>query len=129
MALDDAQALLGVWRASTGKDDGKDVAPDDVKNLTLMFEKNIVTVRYKDEVRLQGTFKLDPSAKPRGIDVTVTEDAKGKETPKMMFGVYALSKDSLRWCVAKPDAKQRPKALDTKKGDGQTLLTLKREKP
>jgi hypothetical protein len=46
-----------------------------------------------------------------------------------MLGVYEFTKDGLRWCVAKPDAKERPKGFAGKEGDVQTLFTLKREKP
>jgi uncharacterized protein (TIGR03067 family) len=126
--VDDAKALQGVWRVASVEEDGKAAPADDVKNITVTFEKDTFTMKEGDKVTLRGTFKLDPAAKPKGIDMTITEAGKGEHTPKKMLGVYEWSKDGLRWCVAMPDAKERPKALETKEGDGQTLLTLKREK-
>jgi uncharacterized protein (TIGR03067 family) len=126
---DDAKRLQGVWRVAAVEEDGKAAPADDVKNITVTFEKDTFNVKEGDNVTLRGTFTLDPSAKPKGIDMTITEAGKGGETPKKMLGVYEFTKDGLRWCVAKPGAKERPKGFAGKEGDGQMLVTLKREKP
>jgi uncharacterized protein (TIGR03067 family) len=125
---DDAKQLQGFWRVTSIEEEGQ-TAPDDVKTLTVTFEKDTFVMKEGDKVTLKGTFKLDLSSKPKGIDMTIAEAMKDKETPKTMLGVYELSKEGLRWCVAGPNAKERPKSLATKKGDNQTLFILKREKP
>jgi uncharacterized protein (TIGR03067 family) len=124
---DDAKALQGTWRLASVEVDGKAAPAKEVKDITVLFEKDTFVVKEGAHVTLRGTFKLDSTAKPKGIDMTITEAAK--EAPKEMLGVYEFTKDGLRWCVAKPDAKEWPKVLATEEGDGQTLVTLKREKP
>jgi uncharacterized protein (TIGR03067 family) len=126
---DDAKALQGVWRVTAVEDDGKAIPGDDVKNITVTFEKDTFVVKDGDKVMLRGTFKLETTAKPKAIDMTITEAAKEETPKKTMLGVYEFTKDGLRWCVAKPDAKERPTGFAGKEGDIQTLFTLKKDKP
>jgi uncharacterized protein (TIGR03067 family) len=125
---DDAKALQGVWRVVSVEEAGMAIPEDDVKALTVTFEKDTFVVKNGAQVFLKGTFKLDPAAKPKGIDMAITEAAK-EGTPKKMLGVYEFTRDGLRWCVAKPDAKERPKGFAGKEDDVQTLFTLKKDKP
>ena len=58
----------------------------------------------------EGTFELDPTKKPKAMDMTVTEG------PAQYKGVtarciYALDGEHLVWCPAQPGATDRPKAF------------------
>src|SRR5262252_4202232 len=71
-AKKDQEALQGTWKPVSSEQGGKDQG-DEAKEHTLIFEKDTFTVKRGDQVLLKGTFKLDPSKKPKAIDMTVTE--------------------------------------------------------
>ncbi len=125
-AKKDQEALQGTWKPVSSEQGGKDQG-DEAKQHTLTFEKDTFTVKRGDQVLLKGTFKLDPSKKPKAIDMTVTEgrgeDAKGKE----LHGIYELTKDGLKWCTCQPGGTDRPKEFSTKEGTRDLCVTLKKE--
>jgi uncharacterized protein (TIGR03067 family) len=71
------------------------------------------------------TFRLAAGTPPQ-IDLTTT--FAGSPTRLGTAGIYSLSGDELTYCVAPPD-RPRPTAFVTVKGDGYTLVTLKRAWP
>jgi len=71
------------------------------------------------------TYKLDPTRKPKEIDLIWAEFAnKGK----IQLAIYELDGDTLKICES-PIGKERPKKFESKKGSGQSILTLKRLGP
>ena len=70
-------------------------------------------------------FKLDPSAKPQTIDITV---AAGSQTDSTMEAIYELKDDELRIC-AKVFGTGRPKEFASPNGSSVVLLVLKRKTP
>jgi uncharacterized protein (TIGR03067 family) len=73
----------------------------------------------------KGTHKLDPTKKPKTMDITVTEgDAKGL----LQLAIYELEGDTLKICANQAGDKERPKEFSTKEGGGRILVVLKREK-
>jgi uncharacterized protein (TIGR03067 family) len=118
--------LQGTWTATKAERDGK--AADDVVGHRLSFTGNRFQLRSKDgKLLYEGTFRVDPSAKPAAIDFEHTEGAlKGKAWK----GIYALDGDTLTTCDNAPNlGKGRPAALEAKRGSGYVLITFKREKP
>ena len=77
---------------------------------------------------IQGTFKVDPSKKPKEIDMKITEDETGKHKGKTAQGIYALDGDTLKWCVAEPGTTERPKEFAAPADTKLMFITLKREK-
>jgi uncharacterized protein (TIGR03067 family) len=74
------------------------------------------------EVEFKNVFKLDPSRKPKEIDLTPDGEGKGKT----VAGLYELEGDSLRVCFpGQPDA-ERPTRLESKEGENYLLLTYTR---
>ena len=69
-------------------------------------------------------FKLDPSAKPSSMDITV---AAGSQTDSTMEAIYELKDDELRIC-AKVFGQGRPKEFASPDGSSIVLLVLKRTK-
>jgi uncharacterized protein (TIGR03067 family) len=67
------------------------------------------------------TFKLDPTQKPKTIDLTHAGEKKSR-------GIYRLEGDRLKICYA-VNAKKRPAEFQTKVGAQQFLFVLKRVKP
>jgi uncharacterized protein (TIGR03067 family) len=119
----DRDAIQGTWLASTAELGGKPI-PDEVrKTITLVIkdDKYTVTVGKNPD---RGTVKLDPSAKPKAMDITGTEGPnKGKKIP----AIYELDGDTLKICYDL-SGKSRPTEFKTVEGTQRFLVTYKREK-
>jgi uncharacterized protein (TIGR03067 family) len=86
------------------------------------------TIKRGDQLFLKGTFTLDPSQKPKTIDMKVTEGRREEDKGKVVRGIYELNQDTLKWCTADPGSEERPKEFATKEGTRHMLVTLNREK-
>lgn len=120
----DGDAIQGTWRASAAELGGKPF-PEEVRKsikLTLKDGKYTVTVGKNPD---QGDVKLDPSAKPKTMDVTGTE---GPNKGKTILAIYELDGDALKVCYDL-SGKARPAAFKSAEGTQQFLVTYKREKP
>jgi uncharacterized protein (TIGR03067 family) len=72
--------------------------------------------------RRELSYRLHPDREPRGIDVTETGHSAA------LTGIYRLNGDTLRLCLALPDAKEPPKKFESNPGSKHALLILKRVK-
>ena len=84
--------------------------------------------KYKFEIQgigEEGTLKLDSSKKPATIDLAITE---GNDKGKSQLGIYKIEKDTITFCFARPDARERPTEFSTNAENNQILVTLKRAK-
>jgi hypothetical protein len=63
------------------------------------------------------------AARPALIDLTTV--SQDNSTPLYTSGIYLLQGDVLRYCIAAP-GRPRPTEFTTTKGDGYTLVVLKR---
>ena len=90
--------------------------------LKLMGDK--FTVTEENNATFGGTFKVDPSKKPKTIDVTFTD---GPEKGKIALGIYELEGDTYK-VITDPAGKSRPTEFAVKPGSGHVLQVLKREK-
>ena len=118
--------LQGTWSATSAEQDG--AAAGDVVGHKLSFEGNRFQIRPKDgKLLYEGTFRLDPSAKPAAIDF---EHSKGALKGKVWKGIYALDGDTLKECDNAPNVnKGRPAAFEAKTGSGYVCITFRRAKP
>jgi uncharacterized protein (TIGR03067 family) len=119
---DDAKALQGTWQAVTYEANGaaqKDVAD----HVVCTCEKDVLTFKYDGKVIWKARLKLDPSKKPKAIDLTITEGANEGQS---ILGIYQLDKDGLTWCTASAGAKERPTEFGTKAGSDVALYTFKK---
>jgi uncharacterized protein (TIGR03067 family) len=66
------------------------------------------------------TIKVDPSAKPKTIDLT-------EKNKKVSLGIYELDGDTMKLCFAEPGT-ERPKAFESAKDSKVIYVVLKREK-
>jgi uncharacterized protein (TIGR03067 family) len=119
----DKEKLQGTWHAVSGEAEGKDVSEEFVKKLSIVFTGDKITVsglvRGEKDTGVEGTFKLDPAAKPKTIDINLTnkEDA---------LGIYELDGDTLKLCVVEAANNERPTEFAGK--NKQVLMVLKRQK-
>src|SRR5713101_7826995 len=108
------ERFQGTWLLVGREYDGKVASEDDVKaiegKLVLEGDKATYTSRV-DEAGRQVTFKLDPTAKPRTIEWTVT---KGPAKGEKVLAIYKLEGDKLTVCAG--TSERRPKEFVTKPG-------------
>jgi uncharacterized protein (TIGR03067 family) len=118
--------LEATWvPVSSIRDGVKDENPP--PGLKLVFKNGTVSVFVNDKTEETMEYKLDPSQKPKTIDLTKTSGAAKGTGAK---GIYEIDGDTLRLCVPTMPEKvnNRPTKFASEKDSGYTLLTLKREK-
>ena len=123
-AKKDLKALEGTWKAVKGEEGGKDVAAGEIRKYELAIKGDKYTLRVNGEEQEQGTLKLDPSKKPKAVDLKIT---KGEDVGKDQYAVYQVEGDKFMLCFA-PVGKDRPKQLKTEAGSEQTLIVFERMK-
>jgi uncharacterized protein (TIGR03067 family) len=116
----DAKTILGTWQAVKAVKRGTPAPANEVENLKLVVTKDTLTIVEGLKKRPQHervTYKLDPKAKPRTIDLTL-------EGPKKIIvkGIYKIEKGELTIVTAEQD-ETRPKAFDEK---GKTVLVFRK---
>jgi uncharacterized protein (TIGR03067 family) len=116
----DKEKLQGSWSAAKGE-----------KTLSMQFKGDSFTVIFDGKERFEGTFKIDPTKKPRAIDMKVqkTTDPNNKYVDKISLGIYEVEGETLKWCANEPGRDVRPTEFAEKSGDQKYLfIVLKREK-
>jgi uncharacterized protein (TIGR03067 family) len=119
----DRDKLQGTWTVVSLEVGGNEVGADETKNFKLEFKGDKVIFTDGKQTH-EGTFKLEPTAKPKAIDVIPLD---GPDKGKTERGIYAFEGETLKICGADAD-KERPKGFTTKEGTGRTLVVLKRAK-
>ena len=121
---ENGDTIQGTWLPSTAELGGK-MFPDEVrKTIKLVVKGDKYTVTVGKEVD-RGTVKLNPSAKPKALDITGTE---GPNKGKTILAIYERDGDTLRICYDL-SGKGRPTEFKTREGSPLFLVTYKREKP
>jgi hypothetical protein len=64
----DPDKLQGTWVMVSMETEGHEVAAEDFKNWTAVYEQNHLALRDGDRVRRRGIITLDPSRKPKAIN-------------------------------------------------------------
>jgi uncharacterized protein (TIGR03067 family) len=117
------ETLQGSWLPSAAELGGQQF-PDDVRKSTkLVVKDDKYTVTVGADVD-EGTVKLNPSAKPKAMDITGTA---GPNKGKTILAIYERKGDTLRVCYDL-GGKSRPTEFKTKAGTQLFLVTYKREK-
>lgn len=123
---DDAKdaAIEGTWVPSAAELGGKKF-PDEVRKtikLEIKGDQYTATVGADPD---RGTCKLNPSAKPKTIDITGTE---GPNKGKTILAIYERNGDTLRICYDL-SGKSRPAEFKTTAGTQLFLVEYKLQKP
>jgi RNA polymerase sigma factor (sigma-70 family) len=120
----DKDRIQGTWKVDSAKVNGVELQGaegDRVKGSTWTIGDEKITVTFNGEDRVS-TYKLDPAAKPKTIDVLTEKEGTFK-------GIYKLEKDTLTICATLGrGATERPAEFDSKEGSSTMLLVLKRKK-
>lgn len=125
----DTKNLEGSWRMVSVEVNGKKLSEEDIKNapdMKLVFKGNTGSIHSKNTVLSEGTFTIDPTKKPKTLDLKIT---KGQNNGKTSLAIYELEGDTLKacWTLFAVDRK-RPEEFATKPDAGLLLITYKREK-
>jgi uncharacterized protein (TIGR03067 family) len=124
--------LEGTWTQVSVVVNGEKVPEDKAKALTLILDAaGKWSMKVDGKTVSEGTFKIDPSKKPKTADFLGTDgDFKGKTT----LDIYEFDGDTLRFCYVLPEkdkerpTKERPSKFASEAGSGHILSSLKREK-
>lgn len=124
-AKEEGKKIQGTWDLTEVVAGGKHVPPEKVKGGKATFSEGKMTlVSPGDELR-EFTFKLDPKAKPKAIDMTALNGGfKGKTNS----GVYLVDGDILKMCMPGLPSMDRPTKLESSEGSDLVLMILKRQK-
>jgi len=123
----DLKKLQGEWIMASLEYDGQASPEENVKRFRRKVDgaKYTVTITKGDDVQtVKGSFKLDPSKKPKAVDVT-TKDGEGNEIT--ILGIYELDGDTHKVCMA-PKDQPRPTDFNSSEGSGRTVIVWKRAK-
>jgi uncharacterized protein (TIGR03067 family) len=119
----DIKRLEGYWKVVSLVDAGKRVPAEEAKQLTLLFAGNEYMVKKEDMVLRKGKYTIDPTVKPKAIDIS---PGQGDNKGKTMRGIYSFDNGSIRICVAPPD-KDRPLDYNAGAGNGYSLYVMERD--
>jgi uncharacterized protein (TIGR03067 family) len=120
-AKKDQEKLQGEWTLASGQREGQDFPEELVKSLKRTMKDDTFTITRDGEALAKGKFKLDPTKKPKAIDISLdTSDMSVK-------GIYELEGDTFKLCYAAP-GEDRPKEFVSKADSGITLAVWKRVK-
>lgn len=121
----DRQLYAGTWQAVSAEANGNKVSEEDAKKIVVINkEDGTWTLEVEGKVVAKGTSKIDPTKKPKTIDLTETE---GEDKGKTFLGIYEVKKDSRKVCLAE-SGKERPTEFSSKPGSGHVLAVFKRVK-
>ncbi|QDU61735.1 hypothetical protein Pan216_25980 [Planctomycetes bacterium Pan216] len=120
----DEQAFQGTWRLVGGEMDGKPLDEEQLKGGKLVIKGNHYTATLADMGTVTGTQKLDPTTKPKSIDIT---HSSGRDKGKTFLGIYESNGDQTRVAFSAL-GKPRPKTFSTKSGTGSWVHVWERVK-
>ncbi len=122
---EDRKKYEGTWQVISLEVDGNRSPEDDAQKITVVNEADGKwAVEVEGKVIARGTSEIDPTKKPKTVDLTMTE---GDEKGKTFLGIYEFKDDTRKVCLAQP-GKERPAEFAAPAGSGHILAVLKRVK-
>jgi len=118
-AKKDLDKLQGVWQV-VSMEGGKSLPPDRLKELKFTFKGNKLSHTGSDGKTTESTIKLDPSKKPKVMDITHLTDSV------TLLGIYSIDGDTLKICG--PRVKDGDRPTEFKASEDVDLIVLKRTK-
>ncbi|MBY0525535.1 MAG: TIGR03067 domain-containing protein [Gemmataceae bacterium] len=127
-AKEEAKQLEGTWKVVSADVAGMKVPDDKIKDAIVIIKGDKLTLGDRGKDGKELSFTVDPSKKPKHIDLTDLKAKNAKSVP----GIYALEKDELKLCIPLVEAGKaanltRPESFETKDKAFMTI-TCKRDK-
>src|SRR5262249_51217416 len=118
--------LRGTWQVVSFTTAGEKGSEEEARKYKITFSDGSFSVTKDGTVIQEGTYKVDPSGKPKAVDVAWTK-GKGFES-KSALGIYEVKEDELRICFGAPAAERpaevsRPREF-TSTAESKTHLSL-----
>jgi len=115
----------GTWQVISLEVDGNKAGEEDAKKIAVVNGADGKwSIEVDSKVIARGTSKIDPTKKPKAVDLTTTEgDSKGET----VLGIYEFGDDSRKVCFAQAGM-ERPAEFASTPGSGRILAVLKRVK-
>jgi uncharacterized protein (TIGR03067 family) len=111
-AKQELQQFQGSWKAvSIQQADGRQASQEEIQHTGLVVEGNRFTLTGKGYT-ISGTFAIDPTRTPKGIDVVLTSKDGGETR---FLGIYQIKGDTRKSCFAL-SGKERPTQFSPEKG-------------
>ena len=121
----DHKLIEGTWRIVALEINGEKSIEEDAKRLTVVNGSDGTwSLRSEGNEVSKGTSTIDPTQKPKTIDLTPTEGG-GKDIAHP--GIYELGEKTRKLCFA-PPGKDRPTTFSCTPGSEHILVTLERER-
>jgi len=124
-AKEDQEKLQGTWVMAELEVNGQPVPAEKIQGTTLTVKGDKYIVKVKDKQH-ETTFKLDPSQKPKAIDMYFPD---GPELPKLGKGLYEIDGDTFRVCRHQAAGQDRPTQFGSWPNTGLFVVVWKRQKP
>ena len=118
----DRAALQGTWKVTESVSKGEKAPPED---LFLIFRGDAILIREEGKTAENFSYLLDPSKKPKEIDLTVKV---GAQKGRIDRAIYQLDGDTLRICIQTDKAAPRPREFVSPKDSSIWLVVLQRTK-
>jgi uncharacterized protein (TIGR03067 family) len=119
----DMKLLEGNWSLHSFATNGKEVPAETIQNIKLTIKGNRYLVDFGKQ-KMELTFKIDPSKKPKAIDLINVKDDKKTVT----LGIYEISTDTLKMCRGTESGQDRPTEFAAKEGSKLAVAVYKRDK-
>jgi len=121
----DLDRLQGIWVLVSMEREGETVPAEDLKDTTVVYEGNRVSLRASTSIRRRGIITLDPSRKLKAIN---TWDLDGPYEDQTVPGIYDLDGDTLKLAFSRP-GQERPTKFSSREGGAVLYCVYKRQKP
>jgi uncharacterized protein (TIGR03067 family) len=124
-AKKDAERIQGAWKVVRYVERGTEGARDEIEHMEVVFKGPSFEIKVPGGAGKKGTFKLNPSRKPAGIDLF------GGDETKPMAGIYAFDGLTLKICTPSgPDIAKgiRPSDFTSTRDNRNVLMVLEARK-
>jgi uncharacterized protein (TIGR03067 family) len=115
-ARKDKERLQGVWNFVSGK-----------RQAELLVSGDHFTMRFRNGDLYVGRFTVDPTNKPRAMDLVI-EDGPEPYRGKTSMAIYEFDGDHLIWCPSTPGGSQRMRAFPPDDDPEHLCIIFRRQK-
>jgi uncharacterized protein (TIGR03067 family) len=121
----DCKRMEGTWRATALIVNGETFTQENASALTVVNGGDGTwIIRDRGTEKSKGTSTIDPTKKPKTIDIT---PSGGQDKDMTYLGIYELGENSRKVCIA-PPGRGRPKDFTSTPGNERILVTFERVK-
>jgi uncharacterized protein (TIGR03067 family) len=113
----------GTWTFASMEYEGREIPAQGLSDGWMKCKGNEYTTKTRQGTT-HGTFQVNPTAKPKTIDVTTTD---GPLKGTTFLGIYELTADTYHVSMGLP-GKPRPSDFTSKAGSGNGVQVMKKEK-